>query len=82
MIFAPTSDEVSAGVTDLVEQLVAAGQGPAPAAYLDIGNFAFRQLLSHSEDAEEFEFLRDEIKAGLLSFLAEISLATWPGAPR
>lgn len=82
MIFAPTSDEVSAGVAELVERLVAAGQGPAPAAYLEIGNFAFRQLLSHSEDPEEFEFLRHEIKAGLLGFLIEMSLATWPGASK
>lgn len=73
---------MSAGVVELVGRLVAAGQGPAPATYLEIGTFAFRQLLSHSEDAEEFEFLRDEIKRGLLAVLAEVSLARWPGAPR
>lgn len=82
MIFAPTSDEVGAGVTELVGRLVAAGQGPAPAAYLEVGVFAFRQILSRSEDADEFEFLRQEIKGGLLAMLAEVSLSTWPCAPR
>lgn len=82
MIFAPTSDEVNAGVAELVDRLVAAGQGPVAAVYLDVGTFAFRQLLSHSEDAEEFEFLRQEIKSGLLAMLAEVSLSSFNSAPR
>ncbi len=73
---------MSSGVAALVRQLVASGQGPEPAAYLEIGNFAYRQLLTFSEDAAEFEFLRDEIKSGLFAMLAEISLARWPGSSK